>query len=158
MTCWLGIDPGLSGALAFIGEDGLGAQVYPMPLMEVEGQDELDSETLTDILAEHDPRVVALERVQGFGGCSSAFKLGQNFGGLIVAALSGRFRLERVKPQTWQRKMLPGIHGREELKRASVAKAKSLFSTVSFAKQGRTKDDDVADALLIAAYARETFP
>ena len=76
---------------------------------------------------------------------------------MIVTALAARFRLERVKPQAWQRVMLPGIHGREDLKRASVALAKSLFPTVSLARQGRTKPDDFADALLIAAYARKVF-
>src|SRR4051812_25662236 len=120
MTCWLGIDPGLSGALAFIGEDGSGASVYPMPLMCHEGQDELDALAFEDLLAAHDPRLVAIERVQGFGGPSGAAKLGQSLGGLIVTAILGRFRLERVRPQAWQRVMLPGVHGRDNLKTASV--------------------------------------
>jgi Holliday junction resolvasome RuvABC endonuclease subunit len=157
VTVWLGIDPGLSGALAFIGDDGLGAKVYPMPLMGVDGQDELDSDSLIDLIQSHDPRLVTVERPQGFGGCSSAFKLGQNLGGLIVSVLSARYRLERVRPQTWQRVMLEGIHGRDSLKRASVSKAKALFPTVCFAKQDRTKPDDIADALLIAAYGRAEF-
>jgi Holliday junction resolvasome RuvABC endonuclease subunit len=151
---WAGIDPGLSGAIAFIGDNGLGASVYPMPLVEVDGQDELDSDNLVNFLNSHNPALVCIERPQGFGGCSSAFKLGQNLGGVLVSVLSARFRLERVRPQAWQRVMLPGIHGRDELKRASVAKAKALFPTVSFARSGRTKADDIADALLIAAWAR----
>jgi Holliday junction resolvasome RuvABC endonuclease subunit len=155
---WCGIDPGLSGCVAFIGDNGLGASIYPMPLIEHDGQDELDSGALADLLEAHDPRLVALERVAGFGGCSSAFKLGQSFGGVIVTTLSQRFRLERVRPQAWQRVMLPGVHGRDNLKTASVAKAKALFPTVVFKKQGRTKPDDMADALLIAAWARGMFP
>jgi Holliday junction resolvasome RuvABC endonuclease subunit len=157
MTTWAGIDPGLSGCLAFIGDDGLGAKTYPMPLVEVDGQDELDSGALVDLLEAHDPRLVTIERPQGFGGCSSAFKLGQNLGGLIVSVLSARFRLERVRPQAWQRSMLPNVHGREALKAASVAKARAMFPTVLFARQGRTKADDIADSLLIAAYGRGEF-
>ncbi len=157
MTCWLGVDVGLSGALAFIGDDGLGAKVYPMPLTEIDGQDELDSGALVEMLEHHDPRLVTVERPQGFGGCSSAFKLGQNLGGVIVATLSARFRLERVRPQAWQRVMLPEVHGRDNLKRASVAKAKALFPTADFRGHGRTKADDIADALLIGAYGRAEF-
>lgn len=158
MSTWLGIDPGLSGALAFIGDNGLGAQVFPMPLMEVDGQDELNSEALVTLLEDINPRIVTIERPQGFGGCSAAFKLGQNLGGVIVAVISARFHVERVRPQTWQRVMLPGVHGRDDLKRASVAKAKAWFPDVAFVKLGRTKPDDIADALLIAAYARQTWP
>jgi Holliday junction resolvasome RuvABC endonuclease subunit len=154
---WCGIDPGLSGAIAFIGPTGLGAHVYPMPLVDVGGQDELDNGLFEQYLESHSPDLVCTERPQGFGGCSAAFKLGQNLGGLIVATLSAHFRLERVRPQTWQAIMLPGIHGRDNLKRASVARAKALFPTVKFHKHGRTKPDDLADALLIAAYARLTF-
>lgn len=157
MMLWCGIDPGLSGAVAFIGDDGLGARVYPMPLVEVDGQDELDCHSLRDLLESMDPRLVCIERPQGFGGCSSAFKLGQNLGGVIVSVLSSRFRLERVRPQAWQRSMLPGVHGRDALKSASVAKAKAMFPTVLFVRHGRTKADDLADALLIAAYARAEF-
>ncbi len=128
-----------------------------MPLIEVGGQDELDSETLRDLLEDHKPALVCLERVQGFGGCSSAFKLGQNLGGVIVTAISARYRLERVRPTTWQAAMLPGIHGRDNLKSASVAKCKALFPTCPLTREGRTKPDDKADALLIAAYASLTF-
>lgn len=154
---WAGCDPGLSGALAFIGEDGLNASVYPMPLRCEDGQDELDSMALIELLEHHNPRLVALEKVQGFGGPSGAFKLGQNVGGVVTSTLTKRFRLERVRPQTWQRIMIPGVKGREALKEASVAKAKSLFPTVIFQRSGRTKPDDIADALLIAAWARLTF-
>jgi Holliday junction resolvasome RuvABC endonuclease subunit len=158
VTVWAGVDPGLSGAIAFIQEEGgLGASVFPMPLTTVDGQDELDAAALTELLESFDPRLVTLERVAGFAGAGSAFKLGQNFGGIIVAALSARFRLERVKPQAWQRVMLPDIHGRAELKTASVAKAKTLFPTVCFKTRGRTVAHDMADALLIAAWGRLTF-
>lgn len=155
---WAGIDPGLSGAIAFIGENGLGASVYPMPLVEVDGQDELDSRSLIELLEQHDPRLVCIERPQGFGGCSSAFKLGQNLGGVIVSVLSARFRLVRVVPQKWQRALMPGVHGRDDLKRRSVALAKSHFPSVNFSTAGRTHDHDKADALLIAEYARTEYP
>jgi Holliday junction resolvasome RuvABC endonuclease subunit len=158
MTIWCGIDVGLSGAVAFIRDSGLGAMVYPMPLVEFDGQDEVDGDSLMDLLESMNPRLVAIERIQGFGGCSAASKLGQAYGTLITSTLARRFRLERVRPQKWQGAMLPGIHGRDELKRASVAKAKALFPTVVFKKSGRTKPDDIADALLIAAWARQAFP
>ncbi len=157
MTCWLGIDAGISGACAFIGLNGLGAKVHPIPLRDYEGQDEVDGEALAELLEEYRPRLVCLEKVQGFGGCSSAFKLGQSVGSVITTTLAGRFRLERVSPQKWQRALLPGVHGRADLKRASVALAKSRFPTVCFNKQGRTSDHDIADALCLALWARDTL-
>ncbi len=154
-TIWAGLDPGLSGAVAFIGTTGLGAAVYPMPLRCVDDQDELDSDALVALLESHNPCLVCTERPQGFGGCSASFKLGMNLGGLIVATISARFRLLRVRPQTWQRAILPGVHGRSDLKAASVTLAKSRFPTVRFTKRGRTSDHDIADALLVAMWARD---
>lgn len=155
---WCGCDAGLSGAIAFIHESGLGAHVYPAPLHDVHGQDEVDTLAVGELLETWTPRVVVVEHVNGFGGASSAFKLGASYSAVTGAARWGRFRLELVRPQAWQRAMLPGIHGREELKRASVATAKALFPTVALTRQGRTKPDDFADALLIAAWARSQFP
>jgi Holliday junction resolvasome RuvABC endonuclease subunit len=158
MTLWLGIDPGLSGACAFIGDNGESPMVYPLPILETDhGQDELDGDALRDLLESFDPRLVCMELVQGFGGCSSAFKLGQSVGTLVTTILGSRFRLERVRPAKWQSVMLPGVHGRENLKRASVAKAKALFPTCPLVRDGRCKPDDKSDALLIAAYARQEF-
>jgi Holliday junction resolvasome RuvABC endonuclease subunit len=153
---YAGCDPGLSGALAFLG--GERPLVYPLPIIETDhGQDELDSEGLRDLLESFDPRLVVMELVQGFGGCSSAFKLGQSVGTLITTIMGGRFRLERVRPPKWQAKMLPGVHGRENLKRASVARAKALWPTLALTREGRCKPDDKADALLMAEYGRLEF-
>lgn len=154
---WAGVDAGLSGAIAFIHESGLGAHVYPTPLHDVHGQDEVDTLAVGELLETWAPRLVAVEHVNGFGGASSAFTLGASYSAVTGAARWGRFRLELVRPQAWQRSMLPNVHGRDALKAASVAKAKALFPTVNFSRQGRTKPDDFADALLIAAWARQEW-
>lgn len=152
---YAGIDPGLSGALACVGPGGF-ASVTPLrTVLGPDGlQDELDGEWLREELDRLCPFVVALERVQGFGGVSSAFKLGQSYGTIVTTVLSLRIRLVRVRPQTWQAKMLPGVDGREALKRASVARARALFSPLELKKTGRCKPDDKADALLLAEYCR----
>ncbi len=157
MTVWAGVDCGLSGAVAFIRDNGLGAVAYPIPLIDVSGQDEVDPIALGELFAMHNPRAVGVEHVSGFAGASSAFKLGGSYAMAVGTALWGRYRLERVRPIRWQTAMLPGIHGREALKSASVARAKALYPTVNFSKQGRTKPDDLADALLLATYIRDVL-
>lgn len=153
---YAGIDPGLSGALACVGPDIVGGACV-IPLRTVpgpDGQDELDATWLRSELDRLSPRVVALERVQGFGGVSSAFKLGQSYGTIITTVLSLRIRLVRVRPQTWQAFELPGIDGRDELKKASVARVRREYPELPLKKAGRCKPDDQSDAILLAHYCR----
>ncbi len=153
---YAGVDCGLSGAIAFIHEDGgIGACAYPVPLHDVSGQDEVDPLALEDLFESWNPRAIGVEHVSGFGGAGSAFKLGGTYAMAVGAALWGRYRLERVRPQRWQAALLPGVHGRDALKSASVARAKALYPTVNFSRQGRTKPDDLADALMIATWVRQ---
>ncbi len=128
-----------------------------MPTIDVCGQDEVDTLAVGALLEEFNPRLLVIELVNGFGRASSAFKLGGAYSAASGAARWARFRLERCRPQAWQRRFLPDVHGRDALKRASVTLAKSRFPTVNFKKQGRTSDHDKADALLLALYGREVF-
>jgi Holliday junction resolvasome RuvABC endonuclease subunit len=157
---WCGIDPGLSGAIAFLPEKG-DPVAYPLPLMETDhGQREVDGCALISLLEDFLPSVVMIELIQGFGGASSACKLGQAYGSAIVATLSSRIRLERVRPQAWQKAVLGLTSGkRNDTKAASIAFVRDTYPKVSLRNAiSRVKTcHNIADAVCLAHYARSLY-
>lgn len=145
MTWWAGIDPGRSGAVAVT--NGEGSDTHPLQL---EDDGELDAQWLEGWLERFSPRLVTLEQVQGFGGVSSAFKLGASYGAIIVTVLSARYRLERVRPQAWQKKLLGDDI--KDTKAASVAWCNEHMN-----RTFRKRDHNEADALCLAEYGRRVY-
>ncbi|MFC5353513.1 hypothetical protein [Azospirillum himalayense] len=150
----LGIDPGLSGALAFI--DGASVRVYDMPVLSLKrngkAKNEPDFLELARIIREVEgvPSFAVVEQVSAMPGqgVSSMFAFGKTYGGIlgVLAALS--IRTELVAPVAWKRwhRIKP-----DSGKDASRAAAKNLFPHQAglFA---RVKDDGRADATLIASW------
>lgn len=143
----IGIDPGLSGGLAFITDDGdiVTHKTKSTPLLEA----------LQDATAGVEPFacVAYMERIGGFikgkhlPG-SMMFKMGQNAGYWEGACAALGIRLVLVRPQDWQAG-LPGTSGKAglERKRALQAEAIRRFPTLKVTQQD-------CDALLIADYGR----
>ena len=155
-----GIDPGLSGAIAFLDEcSNRLAGVYDLPLIEgPDGCRNLDERAFEALLEKHCPRLVVMEHVQGFGGVSSAFKLGATFGALICCVRGRRFRLEFVRPQTWQASIL-GCTDRNATKPASILVAALIAPAAALIRgKGRKPDHNRADAINIARYASRAYP
>lgn len=158
-----GCDPGLSGAIAFLDTiTNRIVAVYDLPLTESpEGQRELDQAAFADILERHNPRLVVLEQVQGFGGVSSAFKLGASYGGIIVQVLASRFRLERVRPQVWQSTIFPMHLDRAayDTKAASIYVASRAHPEADLKRgpKSRKLDHNRADAVCLAMFGRRVF-
>ncbi len=158
-----GVDPGLSGAIAFL--DTVANRivaVYDLPLCDSPaGQAELDQELFAEVLERHNPRLVVLEHVQGFGGVSSAFKLGQCYGSIIVQTLASRFRLERVRPQVWQGTIFP-LHldpSDYDTKAASIFAATQAHPEADLKRGPRSRkpDHNRADAVCLAMFGRRAF-
>lgn len=155
----LGIDPGLSGALAYI--DGGSVRVYDMPTLTLsrggKTKREPDLAELARIICdiEKKPAVAYVEQVASMPGqgVSSVFAFGKTYGGILGVLACAGIRTELVPPATWKRwhKIAAGSG-----KDASRAKAKNLYPQHAglFA---RAKDDGRADATLIAAYGVGTF-
>ena len=155
----IGIDPGLSGAVAFIGADG--PSVYDTPVIEVakgKGKKrEYDVTAMRAILQNLNDGecFVVLERSQAFPdqGAVSNFTTGHGYGlwrGLIVGL---GLAYETVHPRTWKGAMsLDGDKGK------SFLLAKQLFPSMAngFKKpKGRVDSlDGRAEALLLAEWAR----
>ena len=152
MTTVLGIDPGLSGALA--SWDGEELVLYEIPTVKAQGRGrEVDWSVLYQEWqvnfwnCDH----VFLERVMSRPGegVSSAFKFGFVTGGLrgIIAAMELPVTL--VTPNVWKKH-----YGIQASKTGAVRRASELFPT--YAQQFRGPKgglkDGAAEAALIALY------
>ena len=147
MSTILGIDPGLSGALAIISGDEL--HVLDMPVAEVRGKRVIDAARLAHLVKlgfPYMPNHVVLEHVQGVqgSGATSAFSFGRGFGLVegVISALG--FPLTLVRPQSWTKAI--GV-SRDKGEHRLVASRLWPRHADLFA---RVKDDGRADAALLA--------
>lgn len=156
MTCIVGIDPGVSGAVAVLIDGTVSAT--DMPVVEVRGRRHVDAsglagrlQTIREVMAEID--MVVLEHVQGVqgAGATSSFSFGRSFG-LVEGVLAGlRLPHTLVRPQQWTRELGVG-RDKGEHRRAAMRLWPASASARLFA---RVKDDGRADAALLAHwYAR----
>lgn len=155
----IGIDPGLSGAIAVITEEPLqtSLQIHDMPTMTVDRNGKAKRQVSANELAEllnlyagKDCHVY-VERVSAMAGqgVTSVFSFGRSFGMIegILAAL--KMPVTFVAPATWTRAI-----GRSPGKDASRARAMELFPEYEYFFK-RVKDDGRADAALIAHWGRK---
>lgn len=149
----VGVDPGAYGALAYL-VDGRLVDIEDMPSFKVRrgktDKAEVNGYVLADILRRWAPDVVWIEQVGGLPGqsASAAFNFGRAAGAVEYAAKALGYKVEFVPPNTWKR-ALRVKDGKDD----SRAKATAMFSNAAhlFA---RKKDNDRAEAALIAEYGR----
>lgn len=163
----LGIDPGLTGALAFIDIEEGGRRLVGLvnaPRLE-SGLGMLDVQELVKVIGNNmDTKtngLVVIERQQAMPylmvdkngkekrqGSASTFKTGMGYG--IYLGILGALELPHaiVGAQTWQKEMYQGAVG--EGKDRSIYIAQQLFPDLKFKKSHHGR----ADALLIAEYGR----
>lgn len=155
----IGIDPGLTGAIAILGEDGLLKSVHDMPtMMTGTGKGKVKNkvncyklaEIITDALDDRrmvEPVEVFLEKVSSMPGqgVAGVFSLGKSAGAVegVVGALG--IILHEVTPQKWKKGA--GLIGSE--KDAARTLAQQLYPDAPLA---RKKDIGRADAILIARH------
>ena len=149
-----GIDPGVSGAVGLVREDGTFAAVHDMPtLPTTTGRRQVDFARLAAILREHGPAFVLVERVgpRPGEGAVGAFAFGHTFGGILGTLAALAVSHDVVQPASWKRRagIPPGAD-----KRASIVTAVRLLPDAS-AHLSRVKDDGRAEALLLARQAWE---
>jgi crossover junction endodeoxyribonuclease RuvC len=156
---YIGIDPGLHGAVGVITEDG-SAQVFDTPTMVIAGKKDKNvynevamAQLLTKIVVHYITNsLVVLENVHSMPrqGVASSFTFGMGLGIWkgIIATLG--LPLEMPSPQRWKKEILTD-QGKE--KDASRAKAIQLFPSIA-EQFARVKDDGRAEAMLLAEYGR----
>jgi len=150
---WIGIDPGLDGAIAVIGDGGI--TLLDTPTVSNGKKRDMDLYAIARLLtalADGNDTMAAIEAVHSMPGqgVSSTFSFGKGFGMWlgILAALSVPH--QAVAPQTWKKVML--ADGGKE-KDASRVKAMQLYPQIAD-QLSRKKDHGRADALLMAAWAQ----
>jgi len=143
----MGIDPGISGALALLIGDQLEA-VLDMPTIMVRGRARVTAAGVTNAIVDLNPDLVAIEEVGVMPrqGIASGFSFGYGAGILegVCAALSRPVHL--VRPNVWKREAgVPADKGaaRQMASRLWPDQA-SLFA--------RVKDDGRAEAALLARW------
>jgi hypothetical protein len=146
---FIGIDPGVGGGIAKITMDGIVRFACPTP--------NAHSEILQLLHREGDaPLFAALERVWSSPGWghAGAFTFGVSYGALLMALTASRVPHINVIPRTWQKSFsisYPKGATATVKKNITKARAQELFPATRVTHA-------IADALLLAEYARRMFP
>jgi crossover junction endodeoxyribonuclease RuvC len=146
----IGIDPGLTGAIAFLGPSGELEHLADLPVIRDGKLAWIDAQGLTSTIIDTlrgRPARAVIERVNAFPGQgrSSAFNFGVSFGSLLALVQARYLPIELVTPAVWKRAMGLGSD-----KRASLNKARLLYP---MAELDLAKHDGRAEALLLAHFA-----
>jgi hypothetical protein len=145
---YIGIDPGQKGGIAFI----LGSTVTTAPYS--------DSflKTVCDIIKQYEDvqAVCCLEQVHAMPkqGVTSMFNFGKNFGYIKGVLEAHNIPYQEVPPQKWKKEF--SLNGEKE---KSIEACRQLFPNTSLLATERCKKehDGMAEALLMAEYARRNF-
>ncbi len=160
----LGVDPGCTGALAFLDETRNAiVGLYDMPTIDGDRRTEVDFLALVSLVEKYNPRICVTEDCWAWAknSAQSAFTFGAAYGCLIGAFSYMRRELVRVRPQLWQATMFPlgGLFEKHDTKQASIFVASKLYPTAQLIRpKARKPNHDRSDALLIAAYASRLYP
>lgn len=148
----LGIDPGLSGALAFYDTTTEVLVVMDMPTVEVtrngKNKREVSPALVADMVAGKGIEKAFMERVSAMPGqgVSSMFSFGRSAGILEGVLAAYEIPTTLVTPQAWMKAM--GVRAGKD---GSRERAMQLFPQYSTAF-ARKKDDGRSDAALIAKF------
>lgn len=160
---YIGIDPGLSGALAVIDSETKNISFVDTPVVEIRvgkkmkhQQDAYAISSLLRALSSGKDVMATIEKVNampdvGTGakmGSTSAFNFGLGFGMWLGILAALEIPHQQVHPATWKAVMM-----RDSTKDKDASRVKAMQLYPMTAKDlTRKKDHGRADALLIAAY------
>ena len=153
---FVGIDPGVTGAVAFLSETSRILYATAVPTLTLtKSRRQIDGVELTrQLLTLREPGIetfITIEDVHAFPGqgVTSMFSFGKSFGQIlgIIEALGLRYQL--VLPTRWQKLLFSGTAG--EPKTRSRLAAHRLWPS------NTSKHDGITDALLLAEYGRRTW-
>ena len=149
---FIGIDPGLKGAVGIIDEHGILIEVVDTPVLSVGKKNDYQVIEMVKIFEPYKDKIskAVLEKVHSMPkqGVVSSFNFGKGFGiwqGILSAL---KIPYDLVTPQRWKGQMMDGM-GKE--KDASRLRAQQLFPEAELNKK---KHVDRAEALLMAEFLR----
>jgi len=144
----IGIDPGMSGAIAFL-SDNDEVRLYDMPVLQRNKTKRINCYEVMRILKEHSAAHCYIEQVNAFGmGASSAYNFGWTCGALEACVSAAQIPMTYVAPQKWKKALgLP--------KDKDAARARVIQMFPRYADEFKLKKHaDRAEALLIALWGR----
>ena len=154
----IGIDPGLSGAIAVM-HDKKVINMYDMPVM-AEGKKnkrQLNSSQLVNIIKENvnedEETIVVVEQVNAMPGqgVTSMFNFGQTFGAIKGVCAALKLPIFFVRPSKWK-KHFELINSSKDASRTKVIE---MYPTLS-GQLSKKRDVNKSDAVLIAKFYFET--
>jgi hypothetical protein len=175
---FVGIDPGLHGALALLYTPTDVVGVWDLPTRVVPRDDEererrvLNADAIVSLMLQEITRypiaLVVIEQSVGMPKQSSASTYKQAYScGLLEGIMRAhRLNIELVPSAVWKRQLLgpvgvrarrgkSGKHRKVDLKRLSLGEARTRFPQVAATHLVRAKDEGRAEALWLAEYARQ---
>ena len=154
----IGIDPGLSGAIAVL--DGIKIfDMFDMPVMSEgkKNKNQLNSAQLVNIIKRHilsnDDTFVIVEQVSAMPGqgVTSMFNFGQTFGAIKGVCAALNLPIFFVRPSKWK-KHFELINSSKDASRTKVIEMYPKLSN----QLTKKKDVNKSDAILIARFFNET--
>ena len=154
----IGIDPGLSGAIAGL-EDNKVLNIFDIPVMS-EGKKnkrQLNSALLVSLLKENinkeEEVAVVVEQVNAMPGqgVTSMFNFGQTFGAIKGVCAALNLPIFFISPSKWK-KYFELINSSKD---SSRTKAIEMYPSIAD-QLSKKKDVNKSDAILIARYFSET--
>jgi len=145
MKLIIGIDPGKSGGIAWITDNGIAVEAMPDTSLDLW---ELINDIVSDIPKSFRPAdcIAYLEQVHSSPqmGVKSAFTFGNGFGHLEMALTAANVPFQRIRPQDWQKSL--GCMSKGD-KNVTKQRAQELFPSIKITHK-------IADACLIAEFGR----
>lgn len=156
----IGVDNGVSGALAALSPHGQLMALLPMPTAKARRRSEIDVCAIwcwLDEVTAGTPRdiVIIIEEPGGSKSASAAASMEGSFQSIRALCELLKIRWHRITPQKWQRVMLPGAQAGETKARALTA-ARALWPDQDWLASPRCRvpHDGLVDAALIAEFGR----
>lgn len=155
MTLTVGVDPGLSGAIAAITPNG-SIHLHDCPVLKVGSKNTYNPAGMTMILRQyqdsHFPILVGLEKVHSMPGqgVASTFTFGEGYGVWLGILAALNIPHELITPQAWKKSLMDG-----QLKDKDASRLVAMRLFPEAGKQLQLKrHHSRADALLIAEFLR----
>jgi crossover junction endodeoxyribonuclease RuvC len=162
--CVVGVDPGLSGALAALDENSRLIKIWDVPSITVKRgkkhrrviQTAILAGIFREIHAMQVPTLIALEFVRSMPnqGIAGAFTFGQGFGMMEMGAAAFELPIEYITPVKWKKAMLAAGSGTD--KQASIVRALQVCPAAA-PYLTLKRHEGRAEAILLATFALRTL-
>lgn len=144
----LGIDPGISGALAWVSDDGHLICTSDMPVIEINGKKKVSPYILADMLKARIPTLAVIEEVSAMPGQGVTSMFGFGYSAGILAGVCAGLMIPTVlyRPAVWKRAAgVPADKG--------AARQMAQRFWPGCRDFDRVKDDGRAEAALLARWS-----